>query len=273
MSINLEKTLVVYNSEIEGAKDFALLVVQKLQNSSIISISDINKTQKPTLVVVIGGDGSYLRCAREFSEDEVPIFGFNMGHLGFLVQAKPNELSNATEQILSGKFKIENRMMLETVLGGKKYLALNDFVVKGKTFSRTSVYELYINDNFVSRYLADGLIISTPTGSTAYTLSAGGPVISPDLASIAIVPICPHTLNARPIVVGANEKIRIKCADCNTAEYKLTADGQEEVIANSEIEIARSKTNAKILLLSESENNFYTILREKFGWGVAPKKW
>ncbi|MBR1976987.1 NAD(+)/NADH kinase, partial [bacterium] len=98
------------------------------------------------------------------------------------------------------------------------------------------------------------------------------PVISPDLASIAIVPICPHTLNARPIVVGADEKIKIKCADCAHAEYKLTADGQEEATADSEIEISRSKTNAKMLLLSESENNFYTILREKFGWGVAPKK-
>ena len=272
MSINLEKTLVVYNSEIEGARDFAVLVAEKLQNSSLVSISDIDKSQKPTLVVVIGGDGSYLRCAREFSDDEVPIFGFNMGHLGFLVQAKPDELTCATEQILGGKFKIENRMMLETVVNGKKYLALNDFVVKGKTFSRTSVYELYINDNFVSRYLADGLIISTPTGSTAYTLSAGGPVISPALPSIAIVPICPHTLNARPIVVGADENIKIKCADCTSAEYKLTADGQEEVTASSEIEISRSKTNAKILLLSEGENNFYTILREKFGWGVAPKK-
>ncbi len=272
MTINFEKTLVVYNSEIEGAKDFATTVACKLQNSSTISIAEIDKTQKPTLVVVIGGDGSYLRCAREFSDDEVPIFGFNMGHLGFLVQAKPDEVEHAVEQIKNGKFKIENRMMLETVIDGRKYLALNDFVVKGKTFSRTSVYELYINDNFVSRYLADGLIISTPTGSTAYTLSAGGPVISPNLASIAIVPICPHTLNARPIVVGAEEKIKIKCTDSASVEYKLTADGQEEVRANSEIEISRSKTNAKMLSLLDGENNFYTILREKFGWGVAPKK-
>ena len=156
MSINLEKTLVVYNSEIEGAKDFATSVAEKLQNSSLISIAEINKTQKPTLVVVVGGDGSYLRCAREFSDDEVPIFGFNMGHLGFLVQSNPDELLTATEQILNGKFKIENRMMLETIIGGRKYLALNDFVVKGKTFSRTSVYELYINDNFVSRHHDNG---------------------------------------------------------------------------------------------------------------------
>ena len=154
-----------------------------------------------------------------------------------------------------------------------KILALNDIVIKGDTFSRTSKLFLSINGKVVCDYLADGIIISTPTGSTAYTLSAGGPVISPELESIVIVPICPHTLTSRPLVIPAEEKIEIS-GRINCSNLKISADGQNtlDINANDSIIIQKSNTKAKLVILEKENNEFYSILRKKLQWGVAPER-
>lgn len=273
MKLNLEKTGIIYNPNIDGCFEFAKKLQNEFENSLVYSVFEIEKQPLPTFVIVAGGDGTILRCARYFSKFEIPIFGFNLGHLGFLAQAQIEDMESIIEDIKGEKCKVENRTMLEVEINGGKHYALNDFVIKGAVFSRTSTYELFINETHTSSYLADGIIISTPTGSTAYGLSAGGPVISPNLSSFSIVPICPHTLNARPIVVSSDEIIKIKTKDINSAKYKITLDGQKELEIEGEVVIKKGDIVAKLLLLDREQNNFYNILREKFSWGTAPKRW
>lgn len=216
-------------------------------------------------VFVIGGDGTLLKAARFYSNEFTPVFGINLGRLGFLSQTKEVDLAQSVEKILNNKYKIEERLMLVSNDGA---LALNDFVIKGASSSRTSRFYLNIDGKFVCDYLADGLIVSTPTGSTAYGLSAGGPVLSPSLNAITIVPICPHTLTARPLVIPSSEKITISTCDACTS-FIVIADGQDSYNVNSKIEIEKSKFSAKLALLDDNE--FYSVLRNKLHWGVAPK--
>lgn len=216
-------------------------------------------------VFVIGGDGTLLKAARFYSRHFTPVFGINLGRLGFLSQSKECEISESLEKILSSNYKIEDRLMLVSNDG---VLALNDFVIKGASASRTSRFYLSIDGKFVCDYLADGLIVSTPTGSTAYGLSAGGPVLSPSLKAIVIVPICPHTLTARPLVIPSDEKITISTCDSCTS-FIVVADGQNDFKVNSKIEIEKAEFSAKLALLDDNE--FYSVLRNKLHWGVAPK--
>jgi NAD+ kinase len=150
--------------------------------------------------------------------------------------------------------------------------ALNDIVIKGDGFSRTSRLYVHINDNIVCDYLADGIIISTPTGSTAYTLSAGGPILSPVLDALVIVPICPHTMNARPIVIPSSEVIKVTSSH-NKPLLKMSADGQETVCLgpNDDIQIKRSEEKARLVLLNLDKNSFYSVLKEKLHWGLSWK--
>lgn len=217
-------------------------------------------------VLVIGGDGTLLKAARFYSKEFVPVFGINLGRLGFLSQTSESDLEASINKILTGKYKLEDRLMITSNDGT---LALNDFVIKGTSASRTSRFYLSIDGKFVCDYLADGLIVSTPTGSTAYNLSAGGPVLSPSLSAITIVPICPHTLTARPLVIPASEKIVISTCDACTS-FVVIADGQDSYNVNSKIEIEKSKFSAKLALLDN--NDFYSVLRNKLNWGVAPKR-
>ena len=161
------------------------------------------------LTIVIGGDGTLLRAARFYSQWQIPVLGVNLGRLGFLSQVSGAEIKFLVEKIANKEYTTESRMMLTSL----DKLALNDFVIKGCNSSRTSKFFLEINGKEVCDYVADGLIIATPTGSTAYGLSAGGPILYPTLDAIVIVPICPHTLNARPLVVPSSETISIKTSD------------------------------------------------------------
>ncbi|MDE6138593.1 MAG: NAD(+) kinase, partial [Candidatus Gastranaerophilales bacterium] len=148
------------------------------------------------------------------------------------------------------------------------YIALNDFVIKGGLTGRTSRFALEINGRFVCEYLADGIIISTPTGSTAYGMAAGGPVLAPETDVIVIVPICPHTFSARPIVVSADDVVKI--CPCQNNEYTVSADGQIIFSLQDGIEISKSDKKAKLALLNE--NDFYSVLRNKLHWGISPAK-
>src|SRR5574344_1639720 len=257
---------ICYNPSMENSKE----VMEKLNyllsyhgvKFETLSVDDLKNGYD--FVFVIGGDGTILKAARFYSKFETPIFGVNLGRLGFLSQASIENLEIAVAKIISQDYKVEKRMMLQA----GNYVALNDFVIKGDVSSRTSRFALQINDTFVCEYLADGLIISTPTGSTAYGLSAGGPVLSPRLDALAIVPICPHTLTARPLVIPSTEKITITtCEVCPS--FIVVADGQNSYTVSSDITIRKSDNFAKLALLNDDE--FYFVLRDKFHWGIAPK--
>lgn len=250
------------------ADDFNALLKTKGIEAKVLTTDKYSKNI--TCAIVLGGDGTILKTARFYAKYQVPILGINLGRLGFLSQAKPTQIKEAIDYLLKGSFKIENRLMLSTFNG--KMEALNDIVIKGEAFSRTSRLYVEINNNLVCDYLADGLIISTPTGSTAYTLSAGGPIITPSLNAIVIVPICPHTMNARPIVIPDSEVIKVTSSQ-NKPLLKISADGQETkcVDVKEEIVITKSPSYAKLILLNLEKNSFYSVLKEKLHWGLSWK--
>jgi len=257
---------ICYNKEISGYSG----IIEKLKN--LLSLFDADYyifsvdelSPECDFVFVIGGDGTILKAARFYSKLEVPVFGVNLGHLGFLSQASECGLENALSKIMNDNYKIENRTMLKC----GNYTALNDFVIKGVGTSRATNFSLEIDGKFVCDYFADGLIISTPTGSTAYGMASGGPVLSPESDVLEIVPICPHTFSARPIVVPSDSKIKISKL-CNQ-KYCISADGQEVFESRNDIVIEKSEFYAKLVLLSD--NDFYTILRNKLHWGISPSK-
>ena len=228
--------------------DFAAFELEQMENFGDITF-------------VLGGDGTLLRAARFYSQFEIPVFGINLGRLGFLAQAGVQDFEKILEAIINQEYIVEDRAML--VSG--EYTALNDFVIKGCNPSRTSKFLLEINNKLVCDYIADGIIISTPTGSTAYGLSAGGPVIHPELNAIVIVPICPHTLNARPLVVPSTELITVKSTD---RLLSVAIDGYDTTKSFDAISIKSAPKKAKLAFLEN--NNFYYVLRNKLNWGVSP---
>ncbi len=263
MEIDLKKAKVVYKNDTGEAAHCAEMIAQKV-GCSFSSID--NLSENASLLIVIGGDGTLLKCARFASGHNIPVFGFNMGRLGFLAQANLNEADSVLLKLKNGEYRIEERTMLSDL---NNNIALNDIVVKNVECSRTSSLELMINDKFVCSYLADGLIVSTPTGSTAYNLSAGGAVIAPEIECFTIVPICAHTLSARPIVVSSNSVIKIKFKTPKT-DFQTITDGQLIRIGKDGIIIKKHDKKAKLLLLNSDNSGFYDILRDKLRWGVAP---
>ncbi len=259
-----KKYAICYNSLMDNSKE----VMEELRNlllgnGIIAEVLCLENLQSGfDFVFVIGGDGTILKAARFYSRYETPIFGINLGRLGFLSQASRDNLAYAVKQILQGNYKVEKRLMLKA----NNNVALNDFVIKGDLSSRTSRFALQINDKFVCEYLADGIIVSTPTGSTAYGMAAGGPVLAPDVEAIVIVPICPHTFSARPIVVSSSD--RIKILSCPNNKYIVSADGQDVFSFTSDLVITKSIYSANLALLNG--NDFYTVLRNKLHWGISP---
>lgn len=222
-------------------------------------------------LLILGGDGTLLNTARSVAENGVPLLGVNLGQLGFLTEIELSNLYTSLEQLLAGEYHIEERMMLEAevVRDGlviDRFQALNDIVLTKGAFSRMINLETYVGNQYVATYPADGLIISSPTGSTAYSLSAGGPIVSPEVEVMIVTPICPHTLYARPVVISPQEKVRVTLRSQH-AEVMLTVDGQHgfKVEANDEIVVHKSSLTTKLVRLKG--RSFYEILREKLREG------
>lgn len=265
MHKSFKKIAIIYNSQIETSKDVALNLNSKITNSQIFSIDNLE--ENVDLAIIVGGDGTFLKAGRFYSKYQVPILGFNVGHLGYLTQAKIEEIDFVLEKLIKQDYKIENRLMLKH----NNYTALNDIVIKGDNYARSSDFVLYINDKEVCSYIADGLIVATPTGSTAYSLSAGGPIINPMVDCFLIIPICPHTLNTRPLIVPIKEKIKIKTLEKNQ-KLNVSFDGQVDIEENNEIEIEKGENCAKLLILNKQKDKFYDILKEKLNWSLPNRK-
>lgn len=223
------------------------------------------------LVIVVGGDGSMLWAAGALARYNVPLLGVNQGRLGFLTDITPDAIEELVGQVLEGKYLIETRFMLGmSVTRGSQIIgsgeALNDVVMHPGQFIRMIEFELYIDDQFVYSQRSDGLIISTPTGSTAYALSAGGPLVHPQMDAIVLVPMNPHTLSSRSIVVDGSSEIKLVVGEHNTARPHITCDGHHHVVSEPGDEIQVHKHPWKLHLLHPLNHNFYETCRSKLGW-------
>lgn len=231
--------------------------------------ADYEKMKKEAdYIIIIGGDGTFLHSSQHFIGSDVPLLGINVGHLGFLTDVETDELLKALEMISSDNFKIEKRMMLKTehYSQGKKLstnYALNDYVINRDPDSQMLEIKLFINNELVNKFRGDGLIVATPTGSTAYSLSAGGPIINPHkIKATLITPICAHNLHLRPMIISKEEEIRIK-VDSDGRSVKGCADGRrkDEIIPGDEIKITGAAEELSIIKLPD--RTFYTIIKEK----------
>lgn len=219
------------------------------------------------LVIVLGGDGTLLSIAHLAARAHVPVLGVNMGHLGFLTEVPLEEMFLALDAYLEGDDSVLNpRTMLEVRARGKTDQCLNDIVINKSALARMIQCSITINGKEIASPRSDGLVISTPTGSTAYSLSAGGPIIQPGIPAIIIAPICPHTLTFRPMVVPSRAKIGVKVVTAGEKAY-LTLDGQRgyRVDENETIQIKTS--GLEFLLISSPRRNYYDLLHEKLNWG------
>lgn len=226
------------------------------------------------LIVVFGGDGTILRAARGICKFAVPLLGVNLGGFGYLTEVNLSEMTEAMELIIRGEHVIERRMMLDVVLERngrtvKEQTVLNDAVINRGNLSRIVHLETFINGRCLTIYKADGIIVSTPTGSTAYSLSAGGPIVFPEHESIIINPICPHTLTNRPIIVSPDAEVRVVLWTKGEGAT-LTFDGQESVDLQSGDVMKVKKSPYYTKLVCSPHRDYLEILRTKLGWGGLP---
>lgn len=227
------------------------------------------------LAIVVGGDGTLLNAARSLVDFQVPILGVNLGRLGFLVDVSPDEINSRLDEILVGRFNEDARSLLHAeIIRDHRSItqadALNDVVVHKSDVARMIELKAYLDGRFISAYRSDGLIISTPTGSTAYALSGGGPIIHPSLETVLLVPICPHTLTQRPLVVSADSEIEIVVSDSNTTELQVTCDGQTSLEVKPGDRVIIRKKKRKVRLIHPVQHDYFQLLRAKLRWGIRP---
>ena len=226
------------------------------------------------LVIVVGGDGSMLSAARTMSGHGTPVLGVNRGRLGFLTDITPDDIETRVAEVLDGDYTSEERFLLEAkvVRDGEtvgRADALNDVVVNSGTSAQMIEFDLHIDDIFVYRQRADGLIVSTPTGSTAYSLSGGGPIMHPALDAVVLVPMFPHTLSSRPIVVNGNSRICIDIYESNTMHPPVTCDGQVNMTAQPGDAVHIYKKTSRLQLIHPCQHSFYASCRDKLRWGSS----
>lgn len=230
-------------------------------------ISRENLPGKVDLLVVLGGDGTLLSIAHLAAQKKIPVLGVNLGSLGFLTEVPLDEMFITLDSFLEGNEEIISpRRLLKTRFKGKIYYCLNDVVINKGALARMIQFTIWIDDKEIATLRADGLIMSTPTGSTAYSLAAGGPIIKPYIPAVILAPICPHTLSFRPMVISSNSKIKVKLVTAGEEVY-LTLDGQrgDLLVKNDIMEIEQAPF--ELQLISSPKRNYFDLLKEKLGWG------
>lgn len=228
------------------------------------------------LLITVGGDGTLLRAARLLADREIPLLGINLGRLGFLADISPDDMTERLADILAGRFDEERRFLLRTEILREgavvaSQLAFNDAVIHKWNTARLIEFETYVNGHFVDFQRSDGLIVSTPTGSTAYALSGGGPLMEPDLDAILMVPICPHTLSNRPIVVGGDSRIDIVvCGSTDPQHVRVSCDGQNGMVIDTGDLVRMRRHPNDIRLIHPRGHDHFNIMRTKLGWSEHP---
>lgn len=237
--------------------------LKKLGVKTLFYQQDIK--DKAEMIIVLGGDGTFVGAARNFVDSEIPLLGVNLGHLGFLTDIDSDKMFESIEGVLSGKFHTEERYMLECETPNGKFIALNDIVVHRGNIPRMINADIYINEIFVNNGSADGLIVNTPTGSTAYALSSGGPIMNVGVEVMSLVYISPHAMTYRPFIFSSSDEVRIKLNEPQHGA-NIIFDGQvtEPLIADQNIFIR--KYEKKLKLIHPYDYDFFTLLREKLNW-------
>jgi len=255
----------VYKPFLESIKEQGI----KTDVQGISSYQELKET-KPDYVITLGGDGTILSAMTLIKDLGIPILGINLGRLGFLANAEKSKITQALLKLKNGDFKILERTML--TLRSKKDLfgdcnsALNDFTVLKRDNSSMILIHCYINGELLNSYWADGLIVSTPTGSTSYSLSVGGPIITPDSGNFVISPVAPHNLNARPVVVSDDVEIKIK-VEGRSESFLVTLDSRHNTISEEdELSLSKCSYSAKLVTLSNS--SFFKTIHQKLNWGM-----
>lgn len=241
--------------------------LRKLKPGTLVSRDECVRTADT--LVAFGGDGTMLAAARLVGAHGTPILGVNLGKLGFLAEVAPEDMLEAVDEVIAGRVIIEKRLVLEALVSqpaSKVMFGLNDVVIDKSRSSRMIEVEVYINDAFAVNYRADGLIISTPTGSTAYALSSGGPIVVPTSNVIGITPISPHTLSGRPLIIPDTDTIRIT-TKAHMEEVLLSVDGQEEAILKPPVEVRIKRASHSVSLVKRMDGTYYDVLRAKLLWG------
>lgn len=219
------------------------------------------------LIIVVGGDGTILRVARDLACWDVPILGINLGHKGFLAEIEVEQMERFLQYVATGQYSFQERMMIEARLkrGDEElgyYLALNDIVVSRGPFSRIIKVDAFVNEDFMESYSGDGIIISTPTGSTGYSLSAGGPIANPTMDLFVVTPICPHSLYNRAVIVNGVDVIKLR-VDSRQVQVVLTVDGQVRFALEDEDQVIVSRADQKVKLVCFDDYSFYRMLHQK----------
>lgn len=264
---HLKNHLQAHHCKISIEQETAKIINEK--KSPVVSLN--NLTEKYDLLIVVGGDGSMLNAARTAAEHQIPVLGINRGRLGFLADIVPDELEHQLSSILSGNYLPENRFLLQASIEHNKQftplgVALNDIVLFPGHVAHMIEFAIYINDQFVCSQRADGLITSTPTGSTAYALSGGGPILHPQLDALVMVPMFPHTFSNRPIVVDGNSKIKIVIdSEIDTSPHVAYDGHRHRAISPGDI-LHIHKFQFHLTLIHPSDYNYYETLRSKLGW-------
>ncbi|GKX66161.1 NAD(+)/NADH kinase [Inconstantimicrobium mannanitabidum] len=257
-----DKNGIIYNEMVNALK-------AEFSAAEIYKVSDKQEFLKHNLdlIFILGGDGTILRAAREFSPyADTPILGINIGNLGFLSTIEYEDLTHSLKKIKNKEFRIEKRLMLKSEIKGINSsnisFSLNDLVISRGTLSRMAKYNIEINGEKYIDFKGDGVIVSTPTGSTAYSFSAGGPIVYPTLKVITITPICPHAPSIRPIVIDENSKIKITATATDSVLYAST-DGQKFSLLEEDFEVLISKSDRECNLIVVNELNYYDVLSRK----------
>lgn len=240
-----------------GLNDYPTLAMEEIRS-------------KVDLAVVVGGDGTMLSVARALVDTEIPLVGINRGRLGFLTDLTAESMIEGMEHILNGEYECESRMLIQANVAHEKELtakgiAVNDIVINKSHVGRLVELEVLIDGQFVYRMRADGLIVSTPTGTTAYALSAGGPIVHPGVDAITLVPICPHTLSNRPITIRADSQVEITFIDSEDGILHFDGQVKCKLTQGDKVSIVRAKE--RVTLLHPKRHSHYAMLREKLGWG------
>ncbi len=239
-----------------------------LPSLEVISIQDF--PQHCDLTIAIGGDGTLLSASRELAGTNMPVVGINVGRLGFLADVTLKNLAEQLGEILCGRYRDDSRFMLQASINGKSMppgIAMNDVVIHAHQNLHMIEFETHINGRFLNSQRADGLVIATPTGSTAYAMSAGGPILDVDLDVVVLASVCPHTLSNRPLVVAASNTIEITLSENNITTGMVTCDGRPGQVLEPGDTVRIERHQSRIRLLHLEDHDHYSILRAKLEWG------
>ena len=255
-------------------KDIKLLIDESsdYENSHTNSVNHNDFVETVDLIIVFGGDGTLLNSARKYLDYEIPILGINMGKVGFLTDIKVDNFEKSLSDILDGNYLIEERNLVSAKFNETHLYGLNEVVIHSGSYAQLMRYQLSVNDKIVYEQRSDGLIVATPTGSTAYALSAGGPIIHPSLDVWTILPMLPQSLSSRPFIISSEEKVIINLFDGPNEQAKICVDGQDDIDLPFNVEISVSKMKKTLKLVHPKDNDFFEACREKLGWSLNISK-